>query len=142
MQRIELRRVLAIGGSDSGGGAGIQGDIKTGAALGVDVATAITAIIAQNSLGVQAIEPVPLNMFCAQISSVCSDLPLHAIKLGMLCDGARVRAVIAAIEKYRLNNIVCDPCSLPRAANPSRPRRGEGSGFCTPALHPADAQRH
>jgi hydroxymethylpyrimidine/phosphomethylpyrimidine kinase len=109
MERIELRRVLAIGGSDSGGGAGIQGDIKTGAALGVDVATAITAVTAQNSVGVQAVESVPLNIFRAQISSVCSDLPLHATKLGMLCDGARVRVVIHAIQRYRLHNIVCDP---------------------------------
>lgn len=109
MERIELRRVLAIGGSDSGGGAGIQGDVKTGTALGVDVATVITAITAQNSVGVQAVEPVPLGICRAQISSVCSDLPLHAIKLGMLCDGARVRVVIDAIQRYRLNNIVCDP---------------------------------
>ena len=109
IEGIELRRILAIGGSDSGGGAGIQADIKTGAALGVDVATALTAITAQNSVGVQAVESVPLNVLRAQISSVCSDIPIHAIKLGMLCDGARVRVVIDAIERYRLNNIVCDP---------------------------------
>lgn len=109
IEPIELRRVLAIGGSDSGGGAGIQADIKTGAALGVDVATAITAITAQNSVGVRAVEPVNLDLFGAQISSVCSDIPLHATKLGVLCDGAHVRVVIDAIQRYRLTNIVCDP---------------------------------
>jgi hydroxymethylpyrimidine/phosphomethylpyrimidine kinase len=109
MEGIELRRVLAIGGSDSGGGAGIQADIKTGAALGVDVATAITAITAQNSVGVQAVEPVPLNVFRTQLSSVCSDIPLHAVKLGVLYDGARVKAAIDVIQRYGLNNIVCDP---------------------------------
>jgi len=109
MERIELRRVLAIGGSDSCGGAGIQGDIKTGAAFGVDVATAITAITAQNSMGVQAVEPVPLNVFRAQISSVCSDIRLHGVKLGMLYDGARVRAVTDAILEHKLENVVCDP---------------------------------
>ena len=60
-------------------------------------------------MGVQAVEPVPLNMFRAQISSDCTDIPLHAVKLGMLCDGARVRVVIDSIRRYRLNNIVCDP---------------------------------
>ena len=109
MERIELRRVLAIGGSDSGGGAGIQGDIKTGAALGVDVATVITAITAQNSVGVQAVEPVPLEMVQAQIASVCSDIPPHAVKLGMMHDAARVRAVVGSIRQYKLGNIVCDP---------------------------------
>jgi hydroxymethylpyrimidine/phosphomethylpyrimidine kinase len=108
-ERQELRRVLAIGGSDSSSGAGIQGDIKTGAALGVDVATAIIAITAQNSLGVQAVEPISLKVFRAQLSSVCSDIPLHATKLGMLCDGARVRVVTDAIQRYGLKNIVCDP---------------------------------
>ncbi len=108
MEHIELPRVLAIGGSDSGGGAGIQADIKTGAALGVDVATAITAITAQNSMGIQDIEPVPISSFRAQISCVCSDIPLHAVKLGMLCDSIRVQLVIEAIQNYRLKNVVCD----------------------------------
>ena len=105
----ELRRLLAIGGSDSCGGAGIQADIKTGSALGVDVSTAITAITAQNSLGVQAVEPVSVEMLRAQIASVCSDTPPHAVKLGMLYDAARVKAVADAITIYNLHNVVCDP---------------------------------
>lgn len=107
--RVELRRLLVIGGSDSSGGAGIQGDTKTGAAMGVDVSTAITAITAQNSLGVKAVEPVPIEMLRAQISSVCSDIPPHATKLGMLYDAARVCAVADAIKTYTLRNVVCDP---------------------------------
>lgn len=108
-ERIELARLLVIGGSDSGGGAGIQGDIKTGAAMGVDVSTAITAITAQNSLGVQAVEPVPIEMLQAQLSSVCSDIPPHAVKLGMLYDAPRVLAITEAIRTYKLSNVVCDP---------------------------------
>ena len=106
---LELHRLLAIGGSDSSGGAGIQADMKTGAALGVDVSTAITAITAQNSLGVQSVEPVSVEMLRAQIASVCSDLAPHAVKLGMLYDAARVEAVSEAIRKYELRNVVCDP---------------------------------
>lgn len=108
-QTAELCRLLAIGGSDSCGGAGVQGDIKTGAAFGVDVSTAITAITAQNSLGVHAVEPVSLEMLRAQIASVCSDLRPHAVKLGMLYDAARVHAVGEAIGAFELRNVVCDP---------------------------------
>lgn len=109
MDRADLPRLLVIGGSDSSGGAGIQADIKTGSALGVDVSTAITAITAQNSLGVRAVEPVSVEMLRAQIASVCSDLPPHAVKLGMLYDGARVEAIAEAIITHKLRNVVCDP---------------------------------
>ena len=101
--------MLAIGGSDSCGGAGIQGDIKTGAAMGIDVSTAVTAITAQNSLGVQAVAPVSVEMLRAQIASVCSDLPPDAVKLGMLYDAERVTVVMDAIRTYNLQNVVCDP---------------------------------
>ncbi len=107
-----LPRVLAIGGSDSSGGAGIQADIKTGMALGVEVSTAITAVTAQNSLGVQKIMPVPIAMLAAQIGSVCEDTPPVVIKLGMLVDAARIRTVIKALRTYKIPNIVCDPRSL------------------------------
>ncbi len=126
-ERIELRRLLVIGGSDSSGGAGIQGDIKTGAAMGVDVSTAITAITAQNSLGVQAIEPLPTALLCAQISSVCSDIPPHAVKLGMLCDAARVRAVAKAIETYELRNVVCDPVLVSTSGSVLLDRHGRAA---------------
>lgn len=104
-----LPHMLAIGGSDSCGGAGIQADIKTGMVLGVEVSTAITAITAQNSLGVQKITPVPIGMLAAQISSVCEDIPPAVIKLGMLVDAARIRIVADALRKYAVPNVVCDP---------------------------------
>jgi hydroxymethylpyrimidine/phosphomethylpyrimidine kinase len=104
-----LPRMLAIGGSDSSGGAGIQADIKTGMALGVEVATAITAITAQNSLGVQKIMPVPIAMLAAQIGNVCEDTPPAMIKLGMLVDAARIRTVIKALRTFRVPNVVSDP---------------------------------
>jgi hydroxymethylpyrimidine/phosphomethylpyrimidine kinase len=118
IERTQPRRVLTIGGSDSSGGAGILADIKTGAAMGVDVAAAISAITAQNSLGVQALEPVPLQLFRAQISSVCSDIPVHAVKLGMLYDAPRVRVVIDAIRQYAWDNIVCDPVLISTSGTP------------------------
>ncbi len=105
----ELARLLVVGGADSCGGAGIQADIKTGAALGVDVSTAITAVTAQNSLGVQSVWPVPEEMVTAQMTSVCTDIPPRAVKLGMLVDAPRVLAVAAAIRIYELQCVVCDP---------------------------------
>lgn len=108
-KRLEFPRLLAIGGSDSCGGAGIQADTKTGAAMGVDVSAVITAITAQNSVDVQAIWPVPLDVMVAQLTSVCSDIPPHAVKLGMLFDAPRVMAVGDAIRQYELHCVVCDP---------------------------------
>jgi len=105
----EWPRMLAIGGSDSCGGAGIQADIKTGMALGVEVSTAITAITAQNSLGVQKITPVSTAMLAAQIGSVCEDIPPAVIKLGMLFDAARLGIVRKALLEYRVSYVVCDP---------------------------------
>ncbi len=104
-----LPRVLAIGGSDSSGGAGIQADIKTGMALGVEVSTAITAVTAQNSLGVQKIMPIPIAMLAAQIDNVCEDTHPAVIKLGMLVDAARIRMVIKALRIYKVPSVVCDP---------------------------------
>src|SRR3954464_9164318 len=123
-ERTELRRVLAIGGSDPSGGAGIQADMKAGTAMGVDVATAISTITAQNSLGVQALEAVPLDVFRAQISSVCSDIPVHAVKLGMLYDAPRVRIVIDALRRYAWDNIVCDPVLLSTSGTPLLDQEG------------------
>jgi hydroxymethylpyrimidine/phosphomethylpyrimidine kinase len=104
-----LPRILAIGGSDSSGGAGIQADMKTGIALGVEVSTAITAITAQNSRGVQKVAPVPVAMLAAQIDSVCTDLPPAVVKLGMLWNAARIRLIGQAIRRYSLPAVVCDP---------------------------------
>lgn len=87
-------RILAIAGSDSGGGAGIQADIKTITLLGGHAMTAVTAITAQNTLGVQAVEPVSPNIVLAQIDSVMSDIGVDAIKIGMLGSSELVAALV------------------------------------------------
>ncbi|MEO1038718.1 MAG: bifunctional hydroxymethylpyrimidine kinase/phosphomethylpyrimidine kinase [Pseudomonadota bacterium] len=91
-------RVLIIAGSDSGGGAGIQADIKTVAALGGYAATAITALTVQNTLGVTAVHPVPLDIITDQIEAVLGDIGADAIKTGMLPDPALIEAVAERIE--------------------------------------------
>jgi hydroxymethylpyrimidine/phosphomethylpyrimidine kinase len=92
-------RVLIIAGSDSGGGAGIQADIKTVTALGGYAATAITALTAQNTAGVQGILPVPPGFVKQQIDSVLDDIGADAIKTGMLLDHAVIEAIANAIER-------------------------------------------
>jgi hydroxymethylpyrimidine/phosphomethylpyrimidine kinase len=102
-------RVLTIAGSDSGGGAGIQADLKTYQELGVFGMSAITAITAQNSLGVQAILPVPPDMVDAQIDSVLGDIGAHAVKTGMLLAPEIVELVARAIRRYGIGRVVVDP---------------------------------
>jgi hydroxymethylpyrimidine/phosphomethylpyrimidine kinase len=104
-----MQKVLTIAGSDSGGGAGIQADLKTFAAHGVYGTTAITAITAQNTLGVSAIHTVPADMVVAQIEAVASDIGTDAVKTGMLSTAAIVEAVAAAIADLDLPRVVVDP---------------------------------
>ena len=100
---------LTIAGSDSGGGAGIQADLKTFHQWGVYGASALTAVTAQNTLGVQEIHPVPTATIDAQVRSVATDLPPAAVKSGMLATAGIVRTVAAAIRRHRLENYVLDP---------------------------------
>ena len=102
-------RVLTIAGSDSGGGAGIQADLKTFAALGCYGMTAITALTAQNTVGVQGIHAVPAAFLKAQIQSVVEDIGVDAVKIGMLHEPAIVEVVAWAIDHYRLAHVVLDP---------------------------------
>jgi hydroxymethylpyrimidine/phosphomethylpyrimidine kinase len=99
--------VLTIAGSDSGGGAGIQADLKTFAALGAYGASVITAVTAQNTLGVTAIHPVPADVVAAQLDAVLADFPVAAVKVGMIGD-PEVAALVAA-RAERLPNLVVDP---------------------------------
>ena len=92
-------RVLIIAGSDSGGGAGIQADIKAVSALGAYAATAITALTAQNTLGVHGVMPVPLDFLDRQIGVVLSDIGADCIKTGMLHDSGVIETVLAAVER-------------------------------------------
>lgn len=105
----EYPRVLSIAGSDSGGGAGIQADLKTFAALGCYGMTAITALTAQNTLGVRAIHGVPPAMLRDQIDAVVEDIGLHAVKIGMLQTPDIVLTVAQAIDRHALPNVVLDP---------------------------------
>ena len=102
-------RLLTIAGSDSGGGAGIQADLKTFAALGCYGMSAITAITAQNTLGVTAIQPLPAALLTQQIDAVTMDIGVDAVKIGMLHDPEVVLAVAAAIRRYGWTRVVLDP---------------------------------
>lgn len=105
-------RVLSIAGSDSGGGAGIQADLKTISALGCFGMTAITALTAQNTQGVTAIHPVPPEILAAQIDAVVSDIGCDAVKIGMLHAPAIVDVVAEAIRRHQLRHVVLDPVMI------------------------------
>jgi hydroxymethylpyrimidine/phosphomethylpyrimidine kinase len=107
--RFEYPRVLSIAGSDSGGGAGIQADLKTFAALGCYGMTAITALTAQNTRGVRSIHDVPPRMLREQIDAVIEDIGAHAVKIGMLHAPKTVAVVAEAIDRHALSNVVLDP---------------------------------
>jgi hydroxymethylpyrimidine/phosphomethylpyrimidine kinase len=100
---------LTIAGSDPSGGAGIQADLKTFAALGVYGASVITALTAQNTTGVAAIRDVPGDFILAQMDAVFADLAVNAVKIGMLSRAASVEAVAAGLARHRARNIVLDP---------------------------------
>lgn len=109
---LEYRRVLSIAGSDSGGGAGIQADLKTFAALGCYGMTAITALTAQNTLGVRTIHGVPPQMLRDQIDTVVGDIGVDAVKIGMLLTLETVQVVANAIDRHALRKVVFDPVMI------------------------------
>ena len=108
-QAPRYARVLSIAGSDSGGGAGIQADLKTFSALGCYGMTAITAITAQNTQGVRAIHGVPPDMLRAQIDAVVEDIGVDAVKIGMLHSPEVVAVVADALRRHHLPHVVLDP---------------------------------
>jgi len=103
---------LTIAGSDSGGGAGIQADLKTFSALGVYGASVITALTAQNTRGVTAIHDVPPAFVAAQMDAVLSDLAVGAVKIGMLSQAPVIEAVAAGLDRHRQRNVVLDPVMI------------------------------
>jgi hydroxymethylpyrimidine/phosphomethylpyrimidine kinase len=109
---------LTIAGSDSSGGAGIQADLKTFAALGVYGASVITALTAQNTQGVAAIHDVPPDFIGAQIDAVFSDLDIAAVKIGMLSQVASIEAVAAGLDRHAAKNIVLDPVMVAASGDP------------------------
>ena len=105
----DVRTALSIAGSDSGGGAGIQTDLKTFLALGVHGMSAITALTAQNTRGVSAVHPVPPEFVREQIKQVVEDIGVDAAKTGMLADAEIVTAVAEAVIEFSIPNLVVDP---------------------------------
>ncbi len=109
---------LTIAGSDSSGGAGIQADLKSFAALGVYGASVLTALTAQNTRGVRAVHDVPPEFVCAQIDAVLTDLPIGAIKIGMLSVPATIHAVAQSLAAYPSIPLVLDPVMISKSGAP------------------------
>ncbi len=112
-----MRSALTIAGSDSGAGAGIQADLKTFAAHGVYGTTVITAVTAQNTLGVSAWEALPADLVTAQIEAVMSDIGADAAKTGMLANAAIVEAVAAAVQDMDIPYLVVDPVMVAKSGD-------------------------
>lgn len=110
-------RALTIAGSDSGGGAGIQADLKTFAAFGVYGASAVTAVTAQNTLGVQAIQDIPAEVVAAQIDAVLSDIGADALKTGMLFSTAIIEAVADRLRAHGVTRLVVDPVMVAKGGD-------------------------
>jgi hydroxymethylpyrimidine/phosphomethylpyrimidine kinase len=125
---------VAIAGSDSGGGAGIQADLKTFSALGVYGASVIAALTAQNTKGVTAIHEVPPDFVSAQIDAVFSDLSVGAVKIGMLSTAGVIEAVAAGLVRWQQNNIVLDPVMI--ASSGDRLLRSQAVDVLRRALMP------
>jgi hydroxymethylpyrimidine/phosphomethylpyrimidine kinase len=100
---------LTIAGSDSSGGAGIQADLKSFAALGVYGASVITALTAQNTRGVSGVHPVPPDFVTAQIDAVFADLDVKAVKIGMVAQSATIDAIVAGLTRWSPHHVVLDP---------------------------------
>jgi len=128
------RRVLTIAGSDSGGGAGIQADLKTFAALGCYGMSAVTALTAQNTVGVSGIHPVPPDFAAAQISAVLEDIGADAVKIGMLYSAELIRVVAEQLRKFNAHNIVLDPVMVAQSGD--RLLRDDAVGAITEYLMP------
>lgn len=114
---VRLPTALTIAGSDSGGGAGIQADLKTFQALGVYGASAITALTAQNTLGVQGVLAIPPAFVAAQIDSVLDDIGADAVKIGMLADAGIVEAVADRLIAHDVTTLVVDPVMIAKGGD-------------------------
>ena len=112
-----MKTALTIAGSDSGGGAGIQADLKTFAAHGVFGTSALTAVTAQNTRGVVCWQALPADLVTAQIEAVAGDLGADAVKIGMLATAAIVEAVAAAIRALDLPQVVVDPVMIAKGGD-------------------------
>jgi len=114
---MTLPVALSIAGSDSGAGAGIQADLKTFAAFGVYGLTVITAITAQNSVGVRAVQEVDVDVISSQLDAVAEDFAIMALKTGMLSSAAIIETAAAGIERHRLGPLVVDPVMVAKSGD-------------------------
>ena len=146
--KYRMGRVLIIAGSDSGGGAGIQADIKAVTMLGAYAATAVTAITVQNTLGVTAVHPIPLEIIEAQGRAVLDDIGADAIKTGMLGDAATVAVAARLIDSAGMVPVVIDPVMIakggaslldPRAIEAVRSELVPRAALLTPNAPEAEA---
>ena len=112
-----INRLLTIAGSDSGGGAGIQADLKTFTAMGAYGMSVLTALTAQNTLGVQAIAAIDPDFVAAQLDAVLSDIGVDAAKTGMLNTAAVIGVVADALKKYGVANLVVDPVMVSKSGH-------------------------
>ena len=110
-------KAMTIAGSDSGGGAGIQADLKTFAALGVYGTSVLTAITAQNTLGVAGVHEVPVDMVAAQIEAVFSDIGADAVKTGMLSSRDIIETVARELARFRVEKLVVDPVMVAKSGD-------------------------
>ena len=115
--RLSRAKALTIAGSDSGGGAGIQADLKTFAALGVYGASVITAVTAQNTVGVTAVLEMPVDLITAQLDAVMSDIGADAAKTGMLSSSEIVRTVAAGVRRHGIERLVVDPVMVAKSGD-------------------------
>ena len=147
MNAQPIPKAMTIAGSDSGGGAGIQADLKTFAALGVYGASTLTAITAQNTVAVTAVHELPVELIAAQIDAVVTDIGVDAVKTGMLSSAAIVETVAAAVQRHALVNLVVDPVMIaksgdvllrPEAVNALRDRLLPLAAVVTPNLPEAE----
>jgi hydroxymethylpyrimidine/phosphomethylpyrimidine kinase len=113
-----IAKALTIAGSDSGGGAGIQADLKTFSAFRVFGMSVITAVTAQNSMGVQAVQNLPAEFVAQQLRSVLSDFDADAAKCGMLSTAAIIEAVAAGLREHPIAKLVVDPVMMAKSGDP------------------------
>ncbi len=112
-----MKRILTVAGSDSGGGAGIQADLKTITVLGAYGMSAITALTAQNTVGVQGVYPVPVDFIRLQMEAVLSDIGADAAKTGMLATPEIVKAVAEELKRFKVDLLVVDPVMVAKSGD-------------------------
>lgn len=116
-QTTNIHKALTIAGSDSGAGAGLQADLKTFAALGVYGTSVVTAVTAQNTVGVAAVREMPPALVSSQIDAVMEDIGAQAVKTGMLANARIIRAVARKVSQYRVANLVVDPVMVAKGGD-------------------------